>query len=963
MTKAKLFTCLILMCGLMLANMVSANVIISQYYEGSSLNKWLEITNVGTEAVDLSNPQVYLCVFNNNAADDPSINPPNSSYTFNSGDGTDVIDPGESFLFRDNGAVVPEYAIGIATSVSSFNGDDLVILSTTNDETAWANRIDVVGNGTSWGSNTSFYRNFAIMDPNPNFDFAEWTEVSNSTVDNAADGTTERLGVHLYNAGEPIDWYPDTDEDGYGDMNAMAITQIDQPEGYVFDNTDCDDTNADTYPGAEQLCDGLNTDCDDTAWPDTPADEIDYDGDGLLQCEDPCLEDVENQCFYVDLANHIVISEVLWDWPGSDVVEFIELYNPTCDPVDLAGWSLSLINGSNDTEYNNVDLSGFTIPGFGFMLIGHDTDSEGTWTSVTPDITLPVNGVQNGAPDGIQLFDAGGQVVDELSYGVFDEDDWMDGFTENPGFGFLSDDGHSAERKAYFLSTGADMATGGIHADKGNAYDTDINEDNFVEQEFPNPQNLSSDPEIPADVDNDGTPDACDSCIGGDTYDMTFISRRFMGFTPPFELANPTVSSVFPGLNPVIYTRNCNGTVRYLGPDDMLNAGTGYMVRTNLYYNTTITLEGCTITDPVEIERCGTWRAIFTGNPHPVSIPQSHFVLDPSTAYAYMLVFYNGYYSPYIDPVPPGAAVLIYTFANGVTIMPPATPTALDQPAPTPDIASPDWTIALSAQMGDLLDADQVLGVGADFQAGFDDGYDIPDVMPGTAEYINLGFVDHAADREYGVFMQDLRSPVADSQTWPVEVEVNATAGPVELTWPDLSDLPADLTVELHHLATNTVVDMRAVNSYQFMHQGKAQPVNAASAQDGIAFIEDNAAQPGQRYGFEVVVRTSQADASGDTPEHTRSWDYRLAQNQPNPFAVTTTIEYQMPRTQRVELTIFNVAGQRIRTLESGTVEAGSHSVMWDGRSDAGEAVGNGVYFYQLKTSDYTAIQRLILLR
>ncbi len=170
-------------------------VIISQYYEGSSNDKWIEVTNVGGQSVDLTAPQLYLALFNNAAADNPSGLAPNFFQTLGGS-----LAPGASLLFKNSSAALPSYATGTATSVCQFNEDDLVILTTTTTTTAWATRIDVVGDGSSWGKDTSFYRAPAILQPNVTWTPTEWIQRSTAQVDGAATGTSERLGVHLYNA-------------------------------------------------------------------------------------------------------------------------------------------------------------------------------------------------------------------------------------------------------------------------------------------------------------------------------------------------------------------------------------------------------------------------------------------------------------------------------------------------------------------------------------------------------------------------------------------------------------------------------------------------------------------------------------------------------------------------------------------------------------------------------------------
>ena len=56
-------------------------------------------------------------------------------------------------------------------------------------------------------------------------------------------------------------WYADTDGDGYGDAES-SVEDCEPPSGYVPNGTDCDDSTADSYPGAVEICDGIDNDCD-----------------------------------------------------------------------------------------------------------------------------------------------------------------------------------------------------------------------------------------------------------------------------------------------------------------------------------------------------------------------------------------------------------------------------------------------------------------------------------------------------------------------------------------------------------------------------------------------------------------------------------------------------------------------------------------------------------------------------
>jgi hypothetical protein len=91
---------------------------------------------------------------------------------------------------------------------------------------------------------------------------------------------------------------------------------------------------------------------------------------------------------------------------------------------------------------------------------------------------------------------------------------------------------------------------------------------------------------------------------------------------------------------------------------------------------------------------------------------------------------------------------------------------------------------------------------------------------------------------------------------------------------------------------------------------------------------------------------------------------FALLQNYPNPFNPATAITFSVPVNGPVQLSVYSVLGQPVRTLLSGNVAAGSHTVQWDGNDSRGRPVGSGTYFYRFSSpSGYTATRRMILLR
>ena len=125
---------------------------------------------------------------------------------------------------------------------------------------------------------------------------------------------------------------------------------------------------------------------------------------------------------------------------------------------------------------------------------------------------------------------------------------------------------------------------------------------------------------------------------------------------------------------------------------------------------------------------------------------------------------------------------------------------------------------------------------------------------------------------------------------------------------------------------------------------------------------------PGEIYYYwlEQIDETGQsifhgpaiANLSGLVPD-----TYALFQNYPNPFNPETTIRYALPREEQVTLQIFNIRGQMVKTLADEPAGAGYHSLVWDGRNEAGQAVASGIYFVQLQAGAYHQTRKLALIK
>ncbi len=85
--------------------------------------------------------------------------------------------------------------------------------------------------------------------------------------------------------------------------------------------------------------------------------------------------------------------------------------------------------------------------------------------------------------------------------------------------------------------------------------------------------------------------------------------------------------------------------------------------------------------------------------------------------------------------------------------------------------------------------------------------------------------------------------------------------------------------------------------------------------------------------------------------------------NYPNPFNPQTTIKYNLPENGNVILEVFNLKGQKVKTLVNQTQRSGEHSVVWDGKDNRSKTLPSGIYFYKIKQGKFTSTKKMILMK
>jgi hypothetical protein len=128
--------------------------------------------------------------------------------------------------------------------------------------------------------------------------------------------------------------------------------------------------------------------------------------------------------------------------------------------------------------------------------------------------------------------------------------------------------------------------------------------------------------------------------------------------------------------------------------------------------------------------------------------------------------------------------------------------------------------------------------------------------------------------------------------------------------------------------------------------------------------FEDNARfEIAEGLVFDPKQLSNPVVALGGLNVETTPTEFALLQNYPNPFNPETTIKYNLAEGSSVQLRIYNIVGQVVRTLVADRQSAGRYQVRWNGTDDRGVAVSSGIYFYQISAGKFQDVKRLMLLK
>ena len=211
--------------------------------------------------------------------------------------------------------------------------------------------------------------------------------------------------------------------------------------------------------------------------------------------------------------------------------------------------------------------------------------------------------------------------------------------------------------------------------------------------------------------------------------------------------------------------------------------------------------------------------------------------------------------------------------------------------------------------------------------------------FPNKVAHLTTPFVDLSTGNNprlvfwyhmFGAAMGELHVDVYDNGAWVLDV-MTPLVGPQQL---NQSDPWKEAIVDLSAYAVNPIqIRLRGITGSDYTSDMAIDDVH-----------------------FDV-------DPTGiENPEGLPS-SFAMRSNYPNPFNPSTTISYQVPRQSDVRIEIYNMLGQKVRTLINNRREPGDYEAIWNSKNDSGAEVGSGVYLYRMVAGDFVQVNKMILMK
>ncbi len=246
------------------------------------------------------------------------------------------------------------------------------------------------------------------------------------------------------------------------------------------------------------------------------------------------------------------------------------------------------------------------------------------------------------------------------------------------------------------------------------------------------------------------------------------------------------------------------------------------------------------------------------------------------------------------------------------------------------------WQVRLILESGSALDRNNIIGFRPDAQEGYDK-YDISEPPP-IGRFVSLAFVETGPDGRRCNLTHNIK-PVS-SDGWQYDIRVCGNTGEA-----------VELKIESQSIPSGYYVifeDPISHNRYDLLLEK-------------TLLLPQIPTETGSQY--RLFIGSSEYLKNENVTLLAKPGDFRIQQNYPNPFNAITTINYELPKTSHVRLSIYNILGQQVKTLIDVTQPHGYYSITWDGTNDNGQVVASGIYYFRLDTGEYSKARKLLLLK
>jgi hypothetical protein len=243
------------------------------------------------------------------------------------------------------------------------------------------------------------------------------------------------------------------------------------------------------------------------------------------------------------------------------------------------------------------------------------------------------------------------------------------------------------------------------------------------------------------------------------------------------------------------------------------------------------------------------------------------------------------------------------------------------------------WKVSLRIK-GNVLD-ENIVHFGIAHEADHDKDhteYNMPRLFKETkGAWLNRPEWDKVQPR----FASDYRPELGDIQIWTIDTNLPRNEE-ITLQFSGIKNIPGEYSVILFDSKSLSYIDLRSESSYNLL-------------------------SPVEERQFKFMVGKS--DAVEMKLDELLPKEFTLQPNYPNPFNPSTIIPLVIPDNLDVELAIYNILGERIRTLHKGELPAGRHLIEWDGKNSLGKQLSTGIYFARMIAGENVQSLKIILLK